>query len=89
MPQKLRIINDEAFLGCSSLVSVMFYETVDASGKKMAAFVRQSAFDDCGALKTVYYHYSGEEEKSLLTIEKNGNALLLGANMIFVRKDDK
>ena len=87
MPQKLRIIDDEAFFGCTSLACVMFYETVDASGKKIAATVNRGAFSGCDALKTVYYYYSGEEQKSLLMIEGEGNAALLGAELVFARRE--
>ena len=89
MPQRLRILNEEAFKGCSSLVTVMFHETVDTNGHKTAATIHQAAFSGCDALKTVYYYYSGEEEKSLLTVDERGNAAFLGANMIFTYKAAK
>ncbi|MBQ9086381.1 MAG: leucine-rich repeat protein [Clostridia bacterium] len=59
LPKSVTKIEENAFDGCLSLVTVMLHETVTS--------VENAAFFDCDALKTIFFYGTEERVESLLS----------------------
>ena len=76
-PSTLEVIEENAFMDCASLQTIVLYGTMAQTDAAFA--VQDSAFADCDALKTVFLYGTEADRESLIAKTDHANESFKGA----------